>query len=74
MKHVKQLLYIARELSSKESDGPELNTALWNLICYSPKWPNRLYQQQLLEEATCFNVHVYDEFFSKKDLTQVAAF
>lgn len=63
MKKVRNLIAAAKELSSAEDEN--LTRALYNLICYSPKIPLRLHQQQLLEEATTFRVEVYDEHFAK---------
>lgn len=45
-----------------------MNALLWQLICYSPKMPPRLQQQQLLDEAERFNLSVTDDYFAKKDL------
>ena len=63
MKKIKSLILAAKELSS--ADNENLNIALWNLICYSPRMPLRLHQQELLEEASTFQVQVYDEHFNQ---------
>ncbi len=67
MKKVKHLFNTAVELS--EDNGSELNEALWNLIFYSPKIPNRLHQQQLVEESVMFEVTVNDNYFEQNQLT-----
>ena len=41
---------------------------LWQLICYSPKWPLRLQQEQLLAQSTRFTLEARDEHFTKKGL------
>lgn len=66
MKKSKQYLIAARELSATEDD--DLNNALLSLICYSPKFPVRLNQQNLLNDAELFTVTVFDEHFSKSEL------
>jgi pimeloyl-ACP methyl ester carboxylesterase len=66
LKKAKQYLITARALSVNEDDT--FTEALLNLICYSPKYPVRLHQQNLLNEAEQFSVSVFDEHFSKSDL------
>jgi hypothetical protein len=46
----------------------DFNDLLWQLICYSPKMPVRLQQQQLLDEAEKFSLTAYDEHFTHTDL------
>ncbi len=65
MKHLKQII----EDIKVQGDNPELLQAmLWKLICYSPKMPIRLHQQNLLNAAQTSTLKVYDEYFSKSDL------
>ncbi|MDB5120734.1 MAG: alpha/beta fold hydrolase [Sphingobacteriales bacterium] len=66
MKKSKQYLITARELSINEDN--EFNDALLKLICYSPKFPVRLNQQNLLNDAESFSISVFDEHFSKSEL------
>ncbi|SKB35168.1 alpha/beta hydrolase [Daejeonella lutea] len=46
----------------------ELNTLIWEFICYSPQWPVRNHQQQLLDEARKFSVSVSDPHFANREL------
>lgn len=66
MKKLKQIVAQVKTLSANSSN--ELNDKLWELICYSPKMPLRLQQEQLLNEAAKFSFKVNDEFFAKKEL------
>jgi len=56
----------AKELSQSEDSG--LQGTLRDLIFYSPKFPARLQQQQLLNEAETFKVTIHDPHFAKGDL------
>src|SRR6476660_1584220 len=46
----------------------DLNTLIWEFICYSPQWPMRHHQQELIDEAEKFSVQVADPHFAKKEL------
>jgi pimeloyl-ACP methyl ester carboxylesterase len=66
MKKLKQIILQTQVLIK---DQPEdLNSVLWQLICYPPKMPVRLLQEQLLNEATPFSLKVIDEYFANKEL------
>jgi len=66
---MKKLKQIFNEVKSGSSHTPdELNQLLWQLICYSPKMPVRLQQQQLLDEAEKFTLKAKDEYFAHRDL------
>lgn len=66
MKKLKQIITQATTLTAEPS--AELNNKLWQLICYSPKMPVRLQQEQLLNEAVKFTLKVKDEYFANKEL------
>ena len=67
---MKKLKQIFNEVKSGSAHNPEeLNNLLWQLICYSPKMPVRLQQQQLLDEAEKFTLTVNDEHFAKRELS-----
>lgn len=65
MKKLKQTI---QQVKATPDDSPELNDLLWQLICYSPKMPVRLQQQQLLDEAENFTLTAYDHHFTHKNL------
>lgn len=66
---MKKLKQIFNEVKSGTARTPvELNDLLWQLICYSPKMPVRLQQQQLLDEAEKFSLKVKDDYFAHKEL------
>ena len=67
MKKLKQIIIQTKALASEPS--PDFNNLLWQLICYSPKMPARLQQEQLLNEAAKFSLTVSDDYFAKRDLT-----
>jgi len=68
MKKLKQIIQRVKTLSTDNPD--ELNDdLLWQLICYSPKMPVRLQQEQLLSEAERFSLQVDDDYFAKRKLT-----
>jgi len=54
--------------SLEGTEAPDMNNLLWQLICYSPKMPVRLKQQQLLDEAKSFTLEVDDPHFAKSAL------
>lgn len=66
---MKRLRQIVKDIKSLQNGNPEqLQEALWQLICYSPKMPVRLHQQQLLAEAEQITLQVEDRFFSHSTL------
>ncbi|MEZ2338661.1 alpha/beta fold hydrolase [Mucilaginibacter sp. RCC_168] len=62
MKKIKEIFTQVKEL--QHSDNEDITDLLWQLICYSPKFPLRLQQQQLLDEAALFTLEVDDPHFS----------
>lgn len=66
MKKLKQIFNQIKAL--KDSDQEDITDLLWQLICYSPKMPVRLQQQQLLNEAETFSLQVDDPHFSRSAL------
>ncbi|MFI5160711.1 MAG: alpha/beta fold hydrolase [Sphingobacteriales bacterium] len=66
---MKKLRQIIADVKTAIADTPDdLNDLLWQLICYSPKMPLRLQQEQLLNEAEKFSLPVKDEYFAQKEL------
>jgi pimeloyl-ACP methyl ester carboxylesterase len=68
MKKLKQIVNDVKALIAEPVARGQLTNLIWQLICYPPKMPLRLQQEQLLSEAEKFSVSVYDEYFTKKDL------
>lgn len=68
MKKLKQIVSDVKSLIAGAASPAELTGMLWQLICYPPKMPLRLQQEQLLSEAEKFTVTVFDEYFAKKEL------
>jgi pimeloyl-ACP methyl ester carboxylesterase len=66
MKKLKTVFNQVKSLNGAEA--PDMVNLLWRLICYSPKMPVRLQQQQLLDEAKPFMLEVDDPHFSKSAL------
>jgi pimeloyl-ACP methyl ester carboxylesterase len=66
MKKLKTVFNQVKSLNGAET--PDMMNLLWQLICYSPKMPVRLQQQQLLDEAKPFTLEVDDPHFSKSTL------
>lgn len=67
---MKQFKYIFREVHALAQSGETVPLSLlWPLICYPPKWPVRLQQQQLLDLAKPFSLQVFDPNFAKRELT-----
>ena len=66
MKKLRQI--ITQIKTDPPGDPDEFNHLLWQLICYSPKMPVRLQQEQLLNEAEKFSLIVDDEYFAEKEL------
>lgn len=67
MKRLKQITEKLKEAHLENSE--ETTTLLWQYICYSPKIPLRLHQEQLLEESERFSLKVKDVFFSGEELS-----
>jgi pimeloyl-ACP methyl ester carboxylesterase len=68
-KFMKKLRQIITQIKTAPPGDPdEFNDLIWQLICYSPKMPVRLQQQQLLDEAEKFSLEVNDDYFAKKAL------
>jgi pimeloyl-ACP methyl ester carboxylesterase len=62
MKKIKEIFTRVKGL--QHADNEDITDHLWQLICYSPKFPLRLQQQQLLAEAEPFTLEVNDPHFS----------
>jgi pimeloyl-ACP methyl ester carboxylesterase len=73
MKKLRQIVNDVKTLIAEPASSAQLTDMLWQLICYPPKMPLRLQQEQLLSESKKFNIRVYDEYFTKKDL-QISGF
>ena len=67
MKKLKQIVEQVKTLIA-ENKPDELNRMLWQLICYPPKMPLRLHQEQLFSEAEKFTVTVDDPYFTNQQL------
>ncbi len=67
MKKLKQIITTVKTSAGVPRD--EYDELLWQLICYSPKMPVRLQQEQLQNEADRFSLQVDDEYFAQKQLT-----
>ncbi|MFA6248245.1 MAG: alpha/beta hydrolase [Mucilaginibacter sp.] len=67
MKKLKQIIEQVKTLIA-ENNPYELNKMLWQLICYPPKIPLRLHQEQLFSEAEKFTVTVNDPYFTNQQL------
>lgn len=66
---MKVLKGVIEEIKGLNNDGsPQLQDLLWKLICYSPKMPSRLHQQQLLDLAVKEELTVFDEYYTRKEL------
>jgi hypothetical protein len=65
MKKIKQIVEQIQSASTVKSD---LHLLLWQLICYSPQWPLRLQQQQLLDSSEKFSFKIFDQHFSNSEL------
>jgi pimeloyl-ACP methyl ester carboxylesterase len=68
MKKLKQIIQDVKTLIA-EPASDELNSMLWQLICYPPKMPLRLHQEQLFAEAEMFSVTVNDPYFTHQQLS-----
>ncbi|QNK61285.1 alpha/beta hydrolase [Pedobacter sp. PAMC26386] len=67
MKYYRQIYQQAKDLS--QMDSSTVDDLLWKLICYAPKIPLRLAQEELLKKATSFQLTVTDTYFTKKQLS-----
>lgn len=67
MKKLKQI--IAEIKNTKDEDTDQLQDLLMKYICYAPKMSLRIFQENLLERAEKTKLKVYDEYFSKQELT-----
>lgn len=66
MKKLRQTIAAIQSLDLESSK--EIESLLWQYICYSPKMPVRLQQQQLLDNAEIAVLKVNDEHFAKSEL------
>lgn len=66
MKKLKELF--TRVKAIVHADNEDITDLLWQLICYSPKMPVRLQNQQLLDEAIPFTLEADDPHFSRSML------
>lgn len=66
MKKLKQIIDQIKNLPEEKAE--ELEQLLWPYICYSPKMPLRLVQEQLLQDAETISLTVFDEFFAGREL------
>lgn len=67
---MKKLRQTIAEIQSLNPDSAkQIESLLWQYICYSPKMPVRLQQQQLLDHAEKSVLKVTDEYFAKKELS-----
>lgn len=67
MKILKQI--IAEIKLSKDEDTDQLQDLILRYICYAPKMPLRIFQENLLERAEKTTLKVDDEYFSGRELT-----
>ena len=67
MKKIKQVIDQIKNTPAAQAD--ELGPLLWPYLCYSPKMPLRLAQEQLLQDAEKVSLKVFDEFFSGRELS-----
>lgn len=66
MKRIKEIFTQVKEW--QYNDNEDVTSLLWQLICYSPKFPLRLQQQELINESTPFVLEVDDPHFSHSKL------
>lgn len=67
MKILKQIIGEIR--NSTYEDVDKLQELILQYICYSPKMPLRIFQEELLNRAEKTTLKVHDEYFSGKELT-----
>jgi hypothetical protein len=65
MKHLK---HVIQSIKQQDESSKELQKLIWELICYSPKMPLRLHQQQLINLSEQIQLKAYDKYFSEKEL------
>ncbi|RFZ92982.1 alpha/beta hydrolase [Mucilaginibacter conchicola] len=68
MKRFKQIVNDVKERVANHNTAG-ITPLLWQFICYPPKIPLRLHQEQLLAQATRFSVKVDDPYFTNSELT-----
>nr|WP_294794702.1 alpha/beta hydrolase [uncultured Mucilaginibacter sp.] len=67
---MKKLRQTIAEIQSLDAESAQkIESLLWQYICYSPKIPVRLQQQQLLDNAEISVLKVNDEHFAKSELS-----
>jgi hypothetical protein len=66
MKHLK---HVIQSIKQQDESSQELQKLIWELICYSPKMPLRLHQQQLITLSEQIQLKANDKYFSKKELS-----
>jgi len=67
MKKLKQI--IAEIKNTKDKDTDELQELILRYICYAPKMPLRIFQENILERAEKNTLKVFDKYFSGQELT-----
>jgi len=67
MKKLKQIIDQIKNTPAENAD--EIEQLLWPYLCYSPKMPLRLAQEQLLQASETLSLKVYDEFFAGRELS-----
>ena len=65
MKHLRNVI---QSIHQQDDSSNDLQKLIWELICYSPKMPLRIYQQELIGLSSQMQLQVYDHYFSKKEL------
>jgi esterase/lipase len=65
MKHLRNVI---QSIHQQDDYSNDLQKLIWELICYSPKMPLRIYQQELIGLSSQMQLQVYDHYFSKKEL------
>ena len=67
---MKKLKQIIAEINNTEyQDTNNLQDLLLRYICYAPKTPLRIFQESLLQRAETTTLTVFDEYFSKQELS-----
>jgi len=67
---MKKLRQVIAEIQSLDYPSRnQIEPLLWQYICYSPKMPVRLQQQQLLDTAEIAVLKVTDEYFAQRELS-----
>jgi pimeloyl-ACP methyl ester carboxylesterase len=65
MKHLRNVI---ENIKQNPESSEKLQELIWELICYSPKMPVRLHQQELINASEQVQLSVYDQYFSGKQL------